>query len=402
MKQVKMHLFSISVGVAFLLGGCSLLPKEQEALAPPLIEPAATQYETETVARGDLVDAYEGRAVFTSTNSEDIYYRDLGQRIKEVHIERNQSVEKGDLLIELEQGDLAFQLQQQQINLNEAKLDVESAQERKKGEEKLLSDIEVLKKERDKLIEEIKTHEEKLKNTDNENEEEIIEIQNKLANLEQEKLQIEQNINLNEQLKISMSDINRDITRTELNVERQQNQLDNYQTMLEATQINAPISGIITSLAELKVGEMVEPFETLVTISDPASLRLVTNSIGSRGEELSIAMEVTVTIDGQELDGVIFDLPDENAPDKDISIEVKEIPSSIDLGVSAEIKIIFGIREDVINIPQSAVRNYEEQQVVRILDGDNLKEVEVQTGLIVGDRIEVISGLEEGDQLILR
>lgn len=397
-----MNLFSLSVGIALLLAGCSFLPEEQEALAPPLIEPAATQYETETVTRGDLIDAYEGRAVFTSTNSEDVYYRELGQRIKEVHIERNQSVEKGDLLIELEQDDLAFQVQQQQISLNEAQLDVESAQERKKDQEKLLSDIEALKKERDKLKEEIKTQKEQLKNTDNENEEEIIKIQNKLANIEQQMLQIEQDINLTEQQKLSMSDINRDITRTELNVERQQNQLDNYRTMLEATQINAPISGIITSLAELNVGEMVEPFETLVTISDPESLRLVSNSIGSRGEELSVGMEVTITIDGQELEGEIFDLPDENAPDKDISIEVKEIPSSINLGESAEIKIIFGIREDVINIPQSAVRNYEDQQVVRILDGDNLKEVEVQTGLNVGDRIEVIGGLEEGDQLILR
>lgn len=392
----------MGIGIALILTGCSFLPQEQEALAPPLIEPAATQYETETLARGDLIDAYEGRAVFTSTKSEDVYYRDLGQRIKEVHIERNQSVEKGDLLIELEQGDLAFQLQQQQINLNEAKLDVESAQERKNDQEKLLSDIEALKKERDKLQEEIKTQKDKLKNTDIENEKEIIDIQNKLTNLEQKKQEIEQDINLTEQQKLSMSDINRDITRTELNVERQQNQLDNYRTMLDATQIIAPISGVITSLADLKVGEMVEPFETLVTISDPASLRLVTNSIGSRGEELSIGMEVTITIDGQELEGEIFDLPDENAPDKDISIEVKEIPSSINLGESAEIRIIFGIREDVINIPQSAVRNYEDQQVVRILDGDNLKEVEVQTGLHVDDRVEIIGGLEEGDQLILR
>src|SRR5690625_4454963 len=392
----------MGIGIALILTGCSFLPQEQEALAPPLIEPAATQYETETLARGDLIDAYEGRAVFTSTNSEDVYYRDLGQRIKEVHIERNQSVEKGDLLIELEQGDLAFQLQQQQINLNEAKLDVESAQERKNDQEKLLSDIEALKTERDKLQEEIKTQKEKLKNTDNENEKEIIDIQNKLTNLEQKKQEIEQDINLTEQQKLSMSDINRDITRAYIIIERQHNILNNYRTMLDATQIIAPISGVITSLADLKVGEMVEPFETLVTISDPASLRLVTNSIGSRGEELSIGMEVTITIDRQELEGEIFDLPDENAPDKDISIEVKEIPSSINLGESAEIRIIFGIREDVINIPQSAVRNYEDQQVVRILDGDNLKEVEVQTGLIVGDRIEVISGLEEGDQLILR
>ncbi|WP_218240980.1 HlyD family efflux transporter periplasmic adaptor subunit, partial [Pseudomonas sp. 2822-17] len=78
-----------------------------------------------------------------------------------------------------------------------------------------------------------------------------------------------------------------DITSAELNLERQQIQLDNFRTMLEATQIYAPISGIITSLADLKVGEILEPFETLVTIADPDSLHLVSNSIGSRQDELS-------------------------------------------------------------------------------------------------------------------
>ncbi|PIB55573.1 biotin/lipoyl-binding protein, partial [Pseudomonas sp. 2995-3] len=71
-----------------------------------------------------MIDAYQGRAEFISTNTVDVYYPELGQRIKELHIERNQVVEKGDLLIELEQGDLAFQIQQQQITLSEAKLDI--------------------------------------------------------------------------------------------------------------------------------------------------------------------------------------------------------------------------------------------------------------------------------------
>ncbi len=388
------------MSLVFLLSGCSLLPKEQEALAPPLLEPAATQYETETVTRIDLIDAYEARAEFQSTNSADVYYRELGQRVKEVHVKPNQAVKKGDLLIELEQDDLPFQVQQQQINLNEAKLDVESALERKKEQEKLQSDIQALKNEMTKVDNEIKEQKDKIRATDNE--EKLIERQTKLDSTEQKKLQIEQELAMKELQQQSMSDINRDIQRAELNVERQQNQLNNYRTKLEASLITAPISGIITSLAKLQAGEMIEPFQTLVTISDPNSLRLVSKPSGNRVNELSVGMEVIVTIDGKELNGEIFDLPDENAPDKDISIEVKDIPSSIDLGERANIKIIFEIREDVITIPASAIRNYEDQQVVRILDGDNLTEVGVQTGLKVDDRVEVISGLEEGDQLILR
>ena len=399
-KKSTVQLVFIMIGFLLFLSGCNLIPKEQEALAPPLIEPAATQYDIEVIERTDLIDAYEGSAVFHSANSTDVYTRELGHRIKEVHVEPNQTVEDGQLLIELEQDDLAFEVTQQQIALNEAKLDVDSANERKKEQETLRANIEKKKNQLQDINDDMKEQEGILKKLEDENERQ--KQQNKIASLQEKKQQKQQEIEMEEQQLVKMSDLNRDITRAELNVERQQNQLNNLQTKLEATKIIAPMAGRITSLTELKAGDMVEPFETLATISDPESLRLVATPVGSRVDDLSVGMEVHIDWDGRELAGEVVDLPDENNPDKDISIEVHDMPASIDLGERAKIQIIFEIRENAITIPTSAIRNYDEQQVVRILDGENLTEIGIQTGLEVGDRVEVISGLNEGDQLILR
>ena len=395
-----MELVLVMVGWMLFLSGCSLIPKEQEALAPPLIEPAATQYDLEVIERTDLIDAFEGSAVFHSANSTEVYTRELGHRIKEIHVEPNQNVEKGQLLIELEQDDLEFDVTQQQIALNEANLDVDSAKERKKEQEKLRANIEKMKSKLQSIHAEIKEQEGILKKLEDENERQ--KQQDKIANLQQKKQQQQQEIDMMEQQLVKLSDINRDITRAELNVERQQNQLANFKTKLEATKITAPMSGRITSLTDLKAGDTVEPFESLATISDPKSLRLVATPVGSRVDDLTVGMEVQIDWDGKELLGEVVDLPDENNPDKDISIEVHDMPASIDLGERAKIQIIFEIRENAITIPTSAIRNYDEQQVVRILDGENLTEIGIQTGLEVGDRVEVISGLNEGDQLILR
>ena len=38
-----------------LLTGCGLLPQEEEALAPPVVEPEAVDYETVAVERKDMV-----------------------------------------------------------------------------------------------------------------------------------------------------------------------------------------------------------------------------------------------------------------------------------------------------------------------------------------------------------
>ncbi|GAA0302720.1 macrolide-specific efflux system membrane fusion protein [Gracilibacillus halotolerans] len=394
------QLIFIMGGILLLLSGCNLIPKEQEALAPPLIEPAATQYDIEVIERNDLIDAYEGSAVFHSANSTEVYTRELGHRIKEIHVEPNQNVEKGQLLIELEQDDLEFEVTQQQIALNEAKLDVDSANERKKEQQTLRANIEKKKNKLKEINDDIKEQEALLKKL--ENEEEQQKQQDKIAKLDQKKQQQQQDIEMTEQQLVNMADLNRDVTRAQLNVERQQNQLTNFQTKLEATKITAPMSGRITSLTELKAGDIVEPFDSLATLSDPQSLRLVATPVGNRVDDLTVGMEVLIDLDGKELLGKVVDLPDENNPDKDIGIEVEDLPASIDLGERAKIQIVFEIRENAITIPTSAIRNYDEQQVVRILDGENLTEVGIKTGLEVGDRVEVISGLNEGDQLILR
>lgn len=399
-KNWTVQLIFIMGGILLLLSGCNLIPKEQEALAPPLIEPAATQYDIEVIERNDLIDAYEGSAVFHSANSTDVYTRELGQRIKEIHVEPNQNVEKGQLLIELEQDDLEFEVTQQQIALNEAKLDVDSANERKKEQETLRANIEKKKNKLKEINDEIKEQEAILKKLENEDEKQ--KQHDKIANLHQKKQQQQQDIEMTEQQLVNMGDLNRDVTRAQLNVERQQNQLTNFQTKLEATKITAPMAGRITSLTELKAGDVVEPFDSLATLSDPQSLRLVATPVGSRVDDLTVGMEVLIDWDGKGLLGKVVDLPDEHNPDKDIGIEVEDLPASIDLGERAKIQIVFEIRENAITIPTSAIRNYNEQQVVRILDGENLTEVGIKTGLEVGERVEVISGLNEGDQLILR
>jgi HlyD family secretion protein len=59
--------------------------------------------------------------------------------------------------------------------------------------------------------------------------------------------------------------------------------------------------------------------------------------------------------------------------------------------------------EDVLTVPNSAVRKRGDQSTVTIIDANGTQQqVRFQAGLIGDDRTQVISGLREGQQVVLR
>jgi len=70
-------------------------------------------------------------------------------------------------------------------------------------------------------------------------------------------------------------------------------------------------------------------------------------------------------------------------------------------GMTANVDIITETKENVLAVPQGAVLAKDGQKMVRILEGKDIKEVKVETG-IRGSRgeIEILSGLKKGDRVI--
>ncbi|MFA5742495.1 MAG: efflux RND transporter periplasmic adaptor subunit [Candidatus Paceibacterota bacterium] len=70
-------------------------------------------------------------------------------------------------------------------------------------------------------------------------------------------------------------------------------------------------------------------------------------------------------------------------------------------GMTANVIVITESKENVLTVPQRAVFEKAGKKLVRIIEGENLKEVEVQTGLKgVQGEVEIISGLKEGDKVV--
>ena len=75
---------------------------------------------------------------------------------------------------------------------------------------------------------------------------------------------------------------------------------------------------------------------------------------------------------------------------------------TLENGASGNVHVILDQREDVTYVDKKAIKTADGRQFVYMLDEDGLRiRQEVTTGLESGDFVEIISGLTEGDSVIL-
>lgn len=108
--------------VLMVLSGCYLFPKEEEVLAPPLIEPTEVTYDVVEVKKGDIERKITGTGTFVSTQQVPVFFKNRGGRFKEFHIKMGDEVEKGQLLAELTTENIQTDIKKQKIALKKAQL----------------------------------------------------------------------------------------------------------------------------------------------------------------------------------------------------------------------------------------------------------------------------------------
>ena len=180
------------------------------------------------------------------------------------------------------------------------------------------------------------------------------------------------------------------------------------QKLSEAT-LKAPFSGIVSKV-NVKAGEIVTAGGGVaVSLIAAESFQIEVDvpevDIGKVGlnNQVEISLDAFLTeiwegkvveIEPAEtiIDGVVY---------YRITVVFDKTDESIRSGMSADVTIKTNERNNVLTIPYRAVNYKDDKKIVKILDGEELKEIEVTTGLKGSNgKIEILTGVEEGDEII--
>jgi membrane fusion protein, macrolide-specific efflux system len=126
-KVTKNHILrTITIAtLAVLLGGCFLLPKEEEILAPPIMEPPEIAYKTIAVVRKDIEDAIRVSGYFVYAEQESVQFRSASGRLENIYVEYAEIVQKGQLLAKLVTNNIELRIRQQEIAVRKQELNLE-------------------------------------------------------------------------------------------------------------------------------------------------------------------------------------------------------------------------------------------------------------------------------------
>ncbi len=189
-----------------------------------------------------------------------------------------------------------------------------------------------------------------------------------------------------------------------------------YSLQQSSSVIYAPMVGTVTGLS-LQVGSVISSQKNSSNITVSSK---IANVITGASPIVSIDLtEIDITkVKIGDKATVTFDaLPDKTFTGKVLSIDttgsvssgVTTYPTYIVLDVAApeilsnmstSANIIVDTKDNILMVPSSAVQNSNGQPTVRVMKNNQIQSVDVETGISSDTNTEIVSGLNEGDEVV--
>jgi HlyD family secretion protein len=415
----------------------------QQAAAPtstPIPTAPAVARPTYLVQRGDVQEILDFPARWQPRDQMQLSF-EINGTVRRVNVKRNDTVTAGQLLADFQITDLENQLASAQLDLESAQTALESGTT---GSVQSVADAEIalanarldlnktkggspwtdlvsakngLESAKQDLENAQRSYDEAISHPDSN----AATVDNAYSQLQKAKLGLRNAQNSYDaaaqrfnsyQYDIARSENN--VTQAELNLQKarqgggdasQQQQvraaqlkIDQIQANIARSSLYAPIDGQILEV-NIKPGDQADAFKTVIVIGKPEPKEAVASLAIGDAQKLSVGMV-----------GVCQVL---NRPETAVQCAVRQIPLSsrdadqttrvaaslenVTVGQSIEVKMPLQVRQNVLWLPPAAVRTFQSRVYVVLQTPDGPRPVDVQIGLQTDDRVEIISGVNEGD-----
>lgn len=342
----KLIAAAVSAIMCLSAGGCYLLPDEEEVLDAPTVKASDVTYSTVTAKKKDLEKKIVATGTVTAENQYTLSYEKQSGTVSKFYVKAGDKVKKGDVICDLDTYDLDYQIEEKQLYLEKAKLNVDIIYEGGGSQAEIDSayvDVQLLEKELEKL-----------------------------------------------------------------------------QAQKEDSSLKSPIDGVVSSLSDVRAGDNVNPGQTIATVIDTSALYIAIQPDDLTQYDMDT--EVQIRIGEDYYGGVVFMTPKKLA---DYQAEQKEDHNNVDdtgidyqadtiyvrfkdtapaeaVGQLADTILVLDSVKDAIVISNNLIKKVDGTKVVYVLKNGEKTAVEVETGLSTGSQTEIRSGLNEGDEIVIR
>ncbi len=184
-----------------------------------------------------------------------------------------------------------------------------------------------------------------------------------------------------------------------------------WESVYKPAPLVAPMNGVIIA-RNMEPGQTISVQEAPLVMSD----RLVVKAQVDETDigQVSTGLQTEVTLDaypdrkiGGHVDRIAYEAKTvNNVTIYEVEVVTEKIPPFMRAGMTANITFVVERKEDVLTVPQEAVRERDGVSQVFVPSEDEKgkgrpRKKQIETGLSDGKRVEVVDGLEEGDTVLV-
>jgi multidrug efflux pump subunit AcrA (membrane-fusion protein) len=188
-------------------------------------------------------------------------------------------------------------------------------------------------------------------------------------------------------------------------VAQDQADVDSLEKQLTATRLVAPIAGVVTAV-QVRAGDAVDPTHAVVTMSTGGAPVVNVDLTDQDAARIKQGQKAHLVLDGQTatpLDATLVSVTPNQAAGvgRTATLQViwpKDPPA---IGTTAQVTIIAQNKDGVLLVPKKAVRSAGTRRFVQYISGSSRKVANVEVGITSDDVAEIVSGLTEGQVVVV-
>lgn len=187
-----------------------------------------------------------------------------------------------------------------------------------------------------------------------------------------------------------------------LQIRMEEKQLEEKQNLIQKMSIRAPSSGIILSISG-KAGEKVNTDNLLVRMSDLTSFKIIGSVEEQHAVQLKTGNRVLVNLGEEQLEGTVGNITPMVENEKiqfNVHLQESSHPKLI-ANQQVEIQIIVNFKEDALRIKKIPEFETGQKHRMFVIEGEKAVKRDFTLGIIGNEYCEVLSGLSEGDAVIV-
>lgn len=355
--------------------------------------PVPQKVKIEKVQASPLEDTYEAMGTVRSKTISVLSSKVLG-RIVSIPVREGDRVKAGQLLVEIDDREMKAQLQKSQAGLKETQYALDEIEKAIRGGEAEKKAADARLALASSTLDRFKGLFERRSVSSQEFDE--VQTKNTAAKADADQA--------SERLQALLAKKNQIIAR----IDQAKADTANAEAFLSHTRILSPIDGIVTT-KPADLGQMAAPGTHLLSVEDESHYRLEALVEESRISRIHLGDTVSVSIDalGQKpMAGQVSEIVpalDPASRSTIIKIDLRAPDSStlFRSGLFGKARFNTGAKQ-VLTVPVQSVLERGQLTFVYVVDPAKIAHMRlIQTGKRYGDRVEILSGLSERDQVVL-